>query len=157
MVPPIGPGDHVRGEGPEAIVYLDLVCPACAAEWLRIRELQMRLCVRHFPIASKRPRAPVLHAAAEAAGAQLKAGFWEMVDSIYADQGHVDDPHLWERAQALGLDLRRFEADRRSEEVAVRIETDFRTGIRAGVTSTPAAFLGGKHMPGRLSDSFGGL
>jgi len=63
-----------------------------------------------------------------------------MVDAIYADRGHIDDPHIWERAQRLGLDLERFEADRRSDEVAARIRHDFESGIRAGVTSTPAIF-----------------
>ena len=142
-MPPIGPDDHVRGDGRDAIIYLDLACPVCAAEWLRIRQLPIRLCLRHFPIESKRPRAAVLHAAAEAAAMQREAAFWEMVDSLCTDQGHVDDPHLWQRARALGLDLERFEADRRSEAVAGRIETDFRSGIRAGVTSTPAASLTG--------------
>ena len=55
-----------------------------------------------------------------------------MHDSLLADQGHLDDPHLWERAERLGLDLDRFEADRRSEAVAERVERDFRSGIRAG-------------------------
>ena len=72
------PADHVRGDGPEAIVYLDLACPQCAAAWARIRELPLRLCVRHFPLASKRPRSPALHAAAEAAAAQRRtpSGRW---------------------------------------------------------------------------------
>ena len=98
-VPPPGAGDHVRGSGPEAIVYLDLACPACAAAWGRIRRLGLRLCVRHFPLAAKRPRSPALHAAAEAAALQREDAFWAMVDSIYADQGRLDDPHLWERAE----------------------------------------------------------
>ena len=147
----------MRGAGVETIVYVDLACPACAAEWLRIRELPISLCLRHFSIASRHPRAPALHAAAEAAGAQRKGAFWDMVDSIYADQGHVDDPHLWQRARALGLDLERFEANRRSDRIVTRVETDFRSGIRAGVTSTPAGFVDGKPVPGRLSDSLGGL
>lgn len=66
-----------------------------------------------------------------------------MVDSIYADHGHQDDPHLWRRAEALELDLERFEADRRSAAVAERIRRDFESGIRAGVTGTPAVFLEG--------------
>ena len=117
-MPPIGQSDHVAGVGPEAIVYVDLACPHCAAGWPRIRGLALRLCVRHFPVASKRPRATALHAAAEAASMQREAAFWELCDSIYADQGHQDDPHLWARAEALGLDLERFEAERRSEPVA---------------------------------------
>lgn len=141
-VPPIGSDDHVRGGGPEAIVYLDLACPHCAARWASIRELPLRLCFRHFPVASKHRRAAALHAAAEAAGMQDR--FWEMCDSIYLDQGHVDDPHLWERARALDLDLERFERERRSEPVAERVRRDFQSGIRAGVVGTPAAFVDGR-------------
>jgi protein-disulfide isomerase len=120
------------------IVYADLGCPHCAAAWLEICERPVRVVFRHFPVASKHPRAPVLHAAAEAAGMQGR--FFEMVDSLYADRGHVDDPHLWERVEALGLDLERFEADRRVDGVAARVRRDFESGIRGGVTGTPALY-----------------
>ena len=153
-MPPIGASDHVAGVGPEAIVYVDLACPHCAAGWPRIRGLALRLCVRHFPVASKRPRATALHAAAEAASMQREVAFWELCDSIYADQGHQDDPHLWARAEALGLDLERFEAERRSAPVASRIAADFHSGIRAGVTGTPAAFASGRRLDG---DTVGAL
>jgi protein-disulfide isomerase len=137
-VPPIGPEDHVRGEGNGLIVYADLGCPHCAAAWADLAARPGLIAFRHFPVASKHPRSPALHAAAEAAGAQGR--FFEMVDSLYADRGRVDDPHLWRRAEQLGLDLERFQADRRSEAVAERIRRDFETGIRAGVASTPALF-----------------
>lgn len=137
-IPPLGPADHARGEGEAWIVYADLGCPHCAAAWARLRESRRRLVFRHFPVASKHPRAPALHAAAEAAGAQGR--FFEMVDSLYADRGRVDDPHLWRRAERLGLDLGRFEADRRSPEIASRVRRDFESGIRGGVTGTPAVF-----------------
>ncbi len=45
-----------------------------------------------------------------------------MHDSLLEDQGHLDDPHLWERAERLGLDLERFEEDRRSAAVNDSIE-----------------------------------
>ena len=35
-----------------------------------------------------------------------------------ADQAHLDDPHLWRRCEQLGIDLDRFESDRRSAHVA---------------------------------------
>jgi protein-disulfide isomerase len=138
-IPPLGPEDHVRGEGEGGvIVYADLGCPHCAGEWERINERFERVAFRHFPVASKHPRAPALHAAAEAAGRQ--GCFFELVDSLYADRGRVDDPHLWERAKRFSLDLERFEADRRSPHAEARIRRDFESGIRAGVTSTPAVF-----------------
>ena len=137
-VPPAGSEDHRCGSGPEQIVYADLGCPHCASAWLEIREREAAIVFRHFPVASKHPRSPALHAAAEAAG--LQGRFFEMVDSLYEDRSHVDDPHLWQRAERLELDLDRFEADRRSAAVAERVRRDFESGIRAGVTTTPAIF-----------------
>jgi protein-disulfide isomerase len=140
-IPAVGEDDHVAGPeaGETLIVYSDLGCPHCAAVWGRLRaDAGLRLAFRHFPVASKHPRAPALHGAAEAAGRQGR--FFAMVDSIYADRGRVDDPHLWERAERLGLDLDRFEADRRAEDVAARVRNDFESGIRAGVAATPAIF-----------------
>ena len=122
------------------IVYGEYECPYCAAEMGKLNGVT--LVFRHFPVVSKHPRSRRLAAAAEAAG--LQGRFWEMHDSLFADQGHLDDPHLWQRARELGLDLDRFEADRRSEAVAARVERDFRSGIAAGVMKTPTLFeLGG--------------
>jgi protein-disulfide isomerase len=154
-VPPVGDEDHVTGEGTEAIVYADFGCPHCAAVWARIRELPLRLCFRHFPMAAKHPRAPALHAAAEAAG--LQGAFWEMCDSLYADRGRVDDPHLWERVERFGLDLERFNVDRRSEAVEARVRHDFESGIRAGVSGTPMAFVAGRRVEGDLVQGLAGV
>jgi protein-disulfide isomerase len=134
------------------IEYADLECPYCAQAHLILKRLPVKRVFRHFPIVSKHPRARVLAAAAEAAG--LQGRFWEMHDSLLEDQGHLDDPHLWRRAEELGLDLARFEADRRSDELAERVERDFRTGIRAGVTTTPTQFLNGIAHPGVPGASF---
>ena len=150
-VPEIGADDHVSGEGREAIVYADLGCPYCAAAWAEIRELPLRLCFRHFPMAAKHPRAPALHAATEAAG--MQGAFWEMCDSLYADRGRVDDPHLWERAERFGIDLERFNRDRRSERVRARVERDFVSGVRAGVAGTPTVFVQGRRLEGDLIEA----
>jgi protein-disulfide isomerase len=152
--PPPDPAadDHVRGEGPVVIEYADLECPYCAKAHLILKELRITRVFRHFPMVSKHPRARVLAAAAEAAG--LQGRFWEMHDSLLEDQGHLDDPHLWERARRMGLDLDQFEADRRSVAAAERVERDFNSGIRAGVATTPTQFLSGKAHPGVPDASF---
>lgn len=151
-VPRASAADHVRGEGREVIAYLDLACPHCAATWVRLDRMELRVAFRHFPVASKHPRAPALHAAVEAAALQAgEPAFWALVDSIYGDQGRVDDPHLWERARDLGLDLERFEDDRRAEAVTDRVRLDFDGGIRAGVVGTPAVFADGRPVAGDLA------
>jgi protein-disulfide isomerase len=137
----------VRGEhGPLVIEYGDYECPYCARTDLLLADLTLTHVFRHFPVVSKHPRARVLAHAVEAAG--LQGRFWEMHDSLFADQGHLDPPHLWERAERLGMDLDAFERDRRSEAVAERVERDFRSGVRAGVTTTPTLFFEGRPHPG---------
>jgi protein-disulfide isomerase len=130
--------DHVRGDGPRVIVYGDYECPFCAKLHFELREEHVTVVFRHFPVPSKHPRSEVLAQAAEAVS--LQGRFWEFHDSLYSDQGRLDIPHLWERCERLGLDLERFEADRRSSGVAERVQRDFRSGVRAGVTSTPGTF-----------------
>jgi protein-disulfide isomerase len=144
--PEPGPEDHVRGEGPVVLEYADLECPYCARAHLILKELPVRRVFRHFPVTSKHPRARVLAAAAEAAA--LQGRFWEMHDALLEDQAHLDPPHLWDRAERLGLDLERFERDRRLPSSAERVERDFRSGIRAGVVITPTQFVDGNMHPG---------
>lgn len=139
-VPAPGPDDHVRGaeHAPVVIEYADFECPFCAALHERLAQLPVRLVFRHFPVRSSHPRAWAAACAAETAG--LQGRFWEMHDSLFADQGRLDDPHLWRRAQELGLELGGFEADRRSDAVLERVRRDFRSGVRAGVVTTPTLF-----------------
>jgi protein-disulfide isomerase len=132
----------VRGSGAAVVIeYGDYECPYCARADMLLAELPITRVFRHFPVVSKHPRARVLAHAAEAAA--LQGAFWEMHDSLFGDQGRLDDPHLWERAERFGLDVDRFEADRRSPEVAERVDRDFRAGVRAGIVSTPTLFLEG--------------
>lgn len=144
-LPPVGPSDHVRGAGRLVIVYGDYECPFCAAFEARLQAFQV--CFRHFPVRSSHPRAHAAACAAEAAGRQGR--FWEMHDALFADQGRLEDPHLWARAERLGLDVARFDDDRRSEAVVARVTEDFRGGVRAGVVTTPTAFADGRIFPGR--------
>jgi len=156
-VPDPGADDHLRGAGHPAIVYLDLACPRCAAAWSEIIGLPLELCVRHFPVAGRRPRSPALHAAAEAVARQSEPAFREFWDSLLADRAHVDDPHLWQRVESLGLDVDRFQRDRRNEAVAARVRRDFESGIRAGVVGTPAAFAAGRQLAGDIVAALRGV
>ncbi len=92
--------DHVRGAdgAPLVIEYADFECPFCAALHERLAGLPVRIVFRHFPVRSSHPRAWAAACAAEAAG--LQGRFWEMHDSLFADQGRLEDPHLWDRARA---------------------------------------------------------
>ena len=152
-VPPLALADHVRGEAddPLVILYADFTCPRCALAAGRLAGQPLRVAFRHFALRSKDARAVPLALAAEAAAEQGR--FWEMHDALYNDPGRLDDPHLWERVQRLGLDLERFEADRRSEILADRVQVQVRGGIRAGVALTPTLFVAGVAHAGPPDDA----
>jgi protein-disulfide isomerase len=149
-VPPPTAADHVRGPeaAPVVIEYADFECPFCAVLGSRLADRALRRVFRHFPVRSSHPRAWAAACAAEAAGLQDR--FWEMHDSLFADQARLEDPHLWDRARGLGLDLERFDTDRRSAAVLARVRRDFESGVRAGVVTTPTLFAGDQMLTGLI-------
>ncbi len=151
-LPALNRDDHVRGPSgaPLLIEYADLECAYCAALHVRLEQLRtqvpLRIVYRHFPVRSAHPRAWAAACATEAAA--LQGRFWELHDAILADQGHIEDPHLWDLAGRIGLDVERFDADRRSDTVAERVRSDFTGGVRAGVVTTPTVFRDGQAFSG---------
>jgi protein-disulfide isomerase len=138
-IPPVTAADHVRGDRHDpgiVVMYADFTCPRCAVTALQLRDDGAPVVFRHFALKARDARSVPLAHAAEAAA--LQDAFWPFHDSLFADQGHQDDPHLWARIERLGLDVGRFEADRRCEAVAQRVAGQLRDGMRAGVTGTPA-------------------
>jgi protein-disulfide isomerase len=140
-VPPLRADDHVRGPAgaPLVIVYADFTCARCALTAARVSQAGLQVCFRHFALATRDRRALPAALAAEAAGRQ--GAFWGFHDALYADQGRLDDPHLWARCERLGLDTERFEADRRDDAAATRVSRDVREAMRAGAATTPALVL----------------
>jgi protein-disulfide isomerase len=147
-VPGLRADDHVRGADglPEVLFYGDFACPRCVVAFERLAAEPVRLVFRHFALRAKHPRAVPLACAAEAAARQ--DAFWAMAEALYADPARTDDPHLWDRCGRLGLDLDRFEADRRDPEVAERVARDVRDALRAGATATPTLFVDGEAHAG---------
>jgi protein-disulfide isomerase len=138
--PPLRDDDHIRGDpaGTPIVFYADFTCPRCALAHERLTAAGARVVFRHLALRAKHGRAVPAALAAEAAAAQ--GLFWDFADLLYADQGRVDDPHLWSRARALGLDLARFDEDRRSDATAGRVQRDVRAALAAGATMTPTLF-----------------
>jgi protein-disulfide isomerase len=103
-----------------------------------LRQEPVRVAFRHLALKAKHARAVPLALAAEAAARQ--DAFWAFHDALYADQGHLDDPHLWARCETLGLDVERFQRDRRDPEIALKVREHVREALRAGATATPTLY-----------------
>lgn len=138
--------DHVRGHGPTVVFYADFSCPRCAVAWERLATAEVRLVFRHLALRAKHPRAVALAHAVEAAA--LQGAFWPLAEALYADHAHTEDPHLWAHCERLGLDVERWESDRRSDAVSARVTRDVREALRAGAVATPTLFAGGAALAG---------
>ena len=135
------------------IEYADLECPYCAKAHLILKELPVTRVFRHFPVVSKHPRARVLAAAAEAAGASGPV----LGDARLAARGPGPSRRpapVGARRDAWVSTLTASRRDRRSADVAERVERDFNSGISAGVATTPTQFLNGKAHPGSAGRKF---
>jgi protein-disulfide isomerase len=143
-VPPSpGPGRHVAGpeDGPAVLLYGDATCPRCQQAVLRLRPAPVRLTWRHLVLRARGPRPRALAGALEAAARQ--DAFWPFLDAVVAEPGRTEDPDLWALAERLGLDVSRFDADRRDDATAAAIAADLSDGLRAGAVGTPAILVDG--------------
>ena len=137
--------DHVRGpaSGPLIVEYGDYECPYSRRAFREIERLEgVRFSFRHFPLTDIHPHALAAAAAAEAAAQQGR--FWDMHELLFHRQKALADDDLRAYASELGLDLARFDGERRGEAVPGRIRRDIESGIASGeVLGTPTLFIDG--------------
>jgi protein-disulfide isomerase len=146
--------DHIRGfannNSPITLVeYGDYECPYTGMAYPIVKELirefgndKIRFVFRNFPLNNIHPHAQHAAEAAEAAAAQNK--FWQMHDYLFEHQKALDDDHLLEYAQKVGLeDIRKFKDDISRHVYAPLVEESLKGGINSGVEGTPTFFING--------------
>jgi protein-disulfide isomerase len=157
LTQPIGERDHVRGprSAPISLVeYGDFECPYCrAAEPIiaALREAfadQLSLTFRYFPMREVHPHAQ--HAAEVAEAAAAQGMFWEMHDTLFANQNALDDPSLLKYAANLGLDADRVERELADGVHSRRVEDDRSGALASGVNGTPTFYIDGDRYEGSV-------
>ena len=71
-----------------------------------------------------------------------------MHDTLFENQGALDDDDLAEYAAELGLDETRLIREVTASVYAPRIREDFKSGVRGGVNGTPTFFINGERYDG---------
>jgi protein-disulfide isomerase len=129
------------------VEYGDFECPHCGQAHLVVDQIEgllgdsLCLVFRHFPLSTVHPHAQMAAEAAEAAGAQRR--FWEMHDVLFENQHALDEVHLVQYAEMIGLDLQRFVRDLEEDRFAAKVREDFLSGVHSGVNGTPTFFING--------------
>ena len=146
--------DHIRGpqDAPVTLVeYGDFECPYCGRAEPVVRELltdfgDLRYVWRHLPLNDVHPHTQDAAEAAEAAARQ--GAFWEMYDTLLANQDRLTRDDLLAHAGRLGLDIERFQDDLDSHAGAPRIAEDVDGADMSGVSGTPTFFINGRRHSG---------
>ena len=112
--------------------------PQIESEYIKTGKL--KYVARDFPLESIHKEAFKAAEAAHCAGDQGQ--YWEMHTRLFANQRALGTKDLPQHAQALGRNVPRFQQCFDSGKHAARIRKDLEDGQKAGVTGTPAFFLG---------------
>jgi protein-disulfide isomerase len=153
LAQPVSRLDHVLGSGDADVILLeygDYECPHCGRAHRVLAEVLPRVAdnvmfaYRHFPLTQMHQHATLAAQAAEAAGAQDR--FWEMHRILFEHQDALELDDLVSYAKALDLDVGRFAQELRAQVHLPMVRSDFLTGVRSGVTSTPTFFMNGEQL-----------
>ncbi len=126
------------------VEFSDFECPYCADAAIKINEIlakypQVRFVYRHFPLTGIHSNAFGAAEATECAGEQGK--FWEMHDTLFANQFDMGEKSRQTYAVMLGLNMDQFNDCLTSGRMRTIIEQDIADGEKYGVNVTPTFFV----------------
>jgi len=139
------------------VEFSDFQCPFCARY---VRETygqldrdyvatgKVRYVFRHYPLERLHPNAFKAALATVCASRQDK--FWPLHDRLFANQQALGDVDLLNHAKAVGIDGSAFQKCVVEPGVTAQVRRDLDEGARAGVTGTPAFFIGVAQKDGRV-------
>jgi len=106
----------------------------------------VKLVHKNFPLAKHKF---AKKAAAAALSANMQGKFSEFHKKLFENHKNLDGAKIQEIAQALRLDMEKFNRDMKNPTIQSLIIRDVRDGQRAGVRGIPAVFINGKQVRDR--------
>ena len=101
---------------------------------------------KHFPLTQIHNEA--MNAALASWAAQQQGKFWQYHNALFDQQKTLNTNSYTSIATTLGLDLAKFDRDRKSPQAKAAVEADQRLGEALGIDGTPAIILNGELLSG---------
>jgi protein-disulfide isomerase len=161
MVYPLPDNDSASKGPADAPVTItlfdDFQCPYCARLVPIIEQVvaaypkQVRVVFKNFPLKMHKF---ARQAAAAGVAARRQGKFWPLHDQLFANYNQLSEARIRELAEAVGLDMARFDQDIADPAVQQEIATDLKLGLAAEVRGTPAVYINGRPLQKRDLNSF---
>lgn len=153
-VRPEADSPHRGAEDPLVTImfFSDFACEHSRQTWETLKDVlrdhpDVQVRFRHRPLASH-PNSK--NAARAAIAASLQGRFWPMVERLFREPDRHTEADLRRWARRVGLDVKKFDADRRSKPVYDKLDADRRVGDRLGFAGTPVLTVNGVRIVGHL-------
>ena len=153
--------DAVKGDAKAPVtvtIFSDFQCPFCSRVLPTMKQIEdtygkkVRLVFKHNPLPFHKD-APLASEATLAANEQGK--FWQMHDTIFANQKALSRADLEKYAGEVGLNMGKFKAALDSGKYKTQIEADMAQAKELGASGTPSFFINGRKLRGAQPfDSF---
>jgi protein-disulfide isomerase len=139
------------------IEFSDFQCPFCAQTTPLIEQVMaaypknLRFVYKQFPLEQIHPNA--LNAAKASVAARNQGKFWEMHDELFKISRDLTLENIRAKARAIGLDMKKFDADMNSPATEKAVQEDLALGRSVDVQGTPTLFVNGKRVMNRSLDN----
>lgn len=144
---------HTAGATAKVVVaeFACFQCPFCAHLAPKLKQIEKKFGAKvthyykFFPVRSHKQGVPT---ALAGYAAHKQGKFWQLYDLMYANRANLEEADVKGYAQQAGLDMAKFDADRKAPAAMKAVEKDKLEGMRLGVEGTPAFFVNGKLYQG---------
>ncbi len=116
---------------------------------------EVRFVYKQFPLEQIHQNALNAAKASVAAGKQGK--FWEMHDELFKISRNLAMDEIRKKAEEIGLDMKKFDADMASPETEKAVRADLELGKTVDVQGTPTMFINGKRVMNRSVEGMKGM
>lgn len=152
----INPNTPVMGpaNAPVTIIeFSDFECPFCLKVQPTVSELQkrygnrVRWAFKNLPLEFHAKAKPAAYAAM---AAHLQGKFTPYASKLWEGQAMLGDAYYVQAAKDLKLDMKKWEADRKSERVKAMVQQDMDDAQAIGARGTPFFLINGQPISGAL-------
>lgn len=135
------------------VEFFDYNCGYCKRGMPEIQKLiendnRVRVVFKELPILSKGSD----EAAHAALAAKRQGKYWEFHQAMMSTKGQANEASALKVAENLGLDIAKFKADMKSNEVTGEIDEMKSLAKNMGISGTPHFLVGDKSIPGAPED-----
>lgn len=101
---------------------------------------EVKVVFKHFPLPNHKLAMP---AARAAIAAHNQGKFWPFHDGLFESKSRLNEQGFTALAREIGLDMKRFDNDRKDSASQQVVQRDMQQARAAGLRGTPALYVNG--------------